>query len=125
MPAKIAMLPTRKIFLPYVSLSLPHSPLTSISATEAAPKPTPVIFEDVAAAPKPTPALRGPRVAIFEDAAAEAAPRGRVAFAEEVSFEEKRARVGCGGPVQAPKTCLLYTSPSPRDYAASRMPSSA
>ena len=70
---------------------------------EAAPKPTPVIFEDAAAPPKPTPALRGPRVAIFEDAA-EAAPRGRVAFAEEVSFEEKRARVGCGGPVQAPKT---------------------
>ena len=26
------------------------------------------------------------------------------------------------GPVRA---CLLYTSPSPRDYAASRMPSSA
>ena len=24
-----------------------------------------------------------------------------------------------------PNTCLLYTSPSPRDYAASRMPSSA
>ena len=24
-----------------------------------------------------------------------------------------------------PFTCLLYTSPSPRDYAASRMPSSA
>ncbi|WP_460381724.1 hypothetical protein [Staphylococcus aureus] len=24
-----------------------------------------------------------------------------------------------------PKICLLYTSPSPRDYAASRMPSSA
>ena len=24
-----------------------------------------------------------------------------------------------------PSTCLLYTSPSPRDYAASRMPSSA
>ena len=23
------------------------------------------------------------------------------------------------------RTCLLYTSPSPRDYAASRMPSSA
>ena len=23
------------------------------------------------------------------------------------------------------KTCLLYTSPSPRDYAADRMPSSA
>ena len=26
---------------------------------------------------------------------------------------------------QLPTTCLLYTSPSPRDYAASRMPSSA
>ena len=25
----------------------------------------------------------------------------------------------------APEGCLLYTSPSPRDYAASRMPSSA
>ena len=24
-----------------------------------------------------------------------------------------------------PDSCLLYTSPSPRDYAASRMPSSA
>ena len=82
-----------------------------------ASKPTPVIFEDAAAPPKPTPG--GFRIfednsdappkptprppVIFEDAAAEA-PRGRVAFAEEVSFEEKRARVGCGGPVQAPKT---------------------
>ena len=27
--------------------------------------------------------------------------------------------------VRMPSTCLLYTSPSPRDYAASRMPSSA
>ena len=26
---------------------------------------------------------------------------------------------------QPPNACLLYTSPSPRDYAASRMPSSA
>ena len=26
---------------------------------------------------------------------------------------------------KAPKTCLLYTSPSPRDLARSRMPSSA
>ena len=69
----------------------------------AAPKPTPGgfrIFEDNSdAPPKPTPALRGPRVAIFEDAAAapaEAAPRGRVAFAveEEISFEERRTRVG-------------------------------
>ena len=83
----------------------------------AAPKPTPGgfrIFEDNSdAPPKPTPALRGPRVAIFEDAAAaapaEAAPRGRVAFAveEEISFEERRARVGPQdriAAIQAPKT---------------------
>ena len=62
-----------------------------------------------AEASKPTPALRGPRVAIFEDAAAEAAPRGRVAFAveEEISFEERRARVGPQdriAAIQAPKT---------------------
>ena len=29
------------------------------------------------------------------------------------------------GVLAGPITCLLYTSPSPRDYAASRMPSSA
>ena len=28
-------------------------------------------------------------------------------------------------PLEQAKVCLLYTSPSPRDYAASRMPSSA
>ena len=28
-------------------------------------------------------------------------------------------------PEKKPDDCLLYTSPSPRDYAASRMPSSA
>ena len=37
---------------------------------------------------------------------------------------------GCGKTtlltlIGALRTCLLYTSPSPRDYAASRMPSSA
>ena len=29
------------------------------------------------------------------------------------------------GATQSPKTCLLYTSPSPRDRTRSRMPSSA
>ena len=33
--------------------------------------------------------------------------------------------IGCGACVATCKNCLLYTSPSPRDYAASRMPSSA
>ena len=31
----------------------------------------------------------------------------------------------CFSFLAVPKNCLLYTSPSPRDYAASRMPSSA
>ena len=35
---------------------------------------------------------------------------------EEVSLQKDRGDY---------QTCLLYTSPSPRDYAASRMPSSA
>ena len=30
-----------------------------------------------------------------------------------------------GGQMPLYRSCLLYTSPSPRDYAASRMPSSA
>ena len=32
---------------------------------------------------------------------------------------------GAGVAVAQSEACLLYTSPSPRDYAASRMPSSA
>ena len=36
----------------------------------------------------------------------------------EYTKEEKHKKVHC-------LVCLLYTSPSPRDYAASRMPSSA
>ena len=31
----------------------------------------------------------------------------------------------CVGQTDFSLSCLLYTSPSPRDYAASRMPSSA
>ena len=36
--------------------------------------------------------------------------------------ETKAVLIECDDPYM---TCLLYTSPSPRDYAASRMPSSA
>ena len=42
---------------------------------------------------------------------------GLLASAAQVTAQEFRA----GEPIG----CLLYTSPSPRDYAASRMPSSA
>ena len=31
----------------------------------------------------------------------------------------------CAALANSPSTCLLYTSPSPRDYNTSRMPSSA
>ena len=41
----------------------------------------------------------------------------------DISFQT----FGCGAAIATSSmaTCLLYTSPSPRDYAASRMPSSA
>ena len=46
-----------------------------------------------------------------------------------VAYTENETIVGQSAKRQAvtnpENTCLLYTSPSPRDYAASRMPSSA
>ena len=46
---------------------------------------------------------------------------------EETSLDEwnKIFAVNVTGTFLVSKHCLLYTSPSPRDYAASRMPSSA
>ena len=41
------------------------------------------------------------------------------------STEGKKSRSVVEYGIEALKACLLYTSPSPRDYAASRMPSSA
>ena len=45
---------------------------------------------------------------------------------ERVGIKERRilTEEGLGTSYMA-RNCLLYTSPSPRDYAASRMPSSA
>ena len=39
-------------------------------------------------------------------------------------YRDCEAAIAAGAPVNS-MICLLYTSPSPRDYAASRMPSSA
>ena len=58
---------------------------------------------------------------------------------DHVSIRRRRFCVACGGRfttyervqlrdlvvIKSSGSCLLYTSPSPRDYAASRMPSSA
>ena len=43
----------------------------------------------------------------------------------KVPFTRKSLLVGIGGGVTTDLTCLLYTSPSPRDLSTSRMPSSA
>ena len=43
----------------------------------------------------------------------------------EVDLEAGRTNLIVGTNGAGKSTCLLYTSPSPRDYAASRMPSSA
>ena len=40
-------------------------------------------------------------------------------------FEENDMVIVSIGSIECHGSCLLYTSPSPRDYAASRMPSSA
>ena len=45
--------------------------------------------------------------------------------AEYSRMEKGRRRVGTHLETQTPNTCLLYTSPSPRDGLLSRMPSSA
>ena len=44
-------------------------------------------------------------------------------LADGVNFDHIFIFIGRGD--GEPGVCLLYTSPSPRDYAASRMPSSA
>ncbi|GAB5776307.1 hypothetical protein JMUB7520_27460 [Staphylococcus aureus] len=41
------------------------------------------------------------------------------------AFEQKKRIAKILEIKEEVKSCLLYTSPSPRDYAASRMPSSA
>ena len=43
----------------------------------------------------------------------------------KIEFENETVELNEGDMYVVPKGCLLYTSPSPRDYAASRMPSSA
>ena len=58
-------------------------------------------------------------------------PSYDVLFAEETKpglegFEKGQVtELGAVNVMTGVYTCLLYTSPSPRDYAASRMPSSA
>ena len=56
--------------------------------------------------------------------------QGSVAPKERINITFKPATGGAQEEVELPLKvlvlgCLLYTSPSPRDYAASRMPSSA
>ena len=50
-----------------------------------------------------------------------------VKFAQEIGGHKAANELGIpkGTMYTWIKVCLLYTSPSPRDYAASRMPSSA
>ena len=44
---------------------------------------------------------------------------------QTISFSHERSVAGVAVTTEVLKTCLLYTSPSPRDLSTSRMPSSA
>ena len=44
---------------------------------------------------------------------------------QEGSMDDFMNRMGLGDPDPSNHSCLLYTSPSPRDLSTSRMPSSA
>ena len=46
-------------------------------------------------------------------------------YVKSISIHDGSALGHTGSGAGVACTCLLYTSPSPRDYAASRMPSSA
>ena len=51
---------------------------------------------------------------------------GKVIALKDVTMKLKRGEIMCLlGDNGAGKSCLLYTSPSPRDLSTSRMPSSA
>ena len=51
--------------------------------------------------------------------------RNGIVDARVLKERQQLAEDGVVTILAAISTCLLYTSPSPRDYAASRMPSSA
>ena len=44
---------------------------------------------------------------------------------DKIAYEDRAFPIGEGQTISQPYTCLLYTSPSPRDRTRSRMPSSA
>ena len=53
------------------------------------------------------------------------APGDTVLLRRGCRFEKQFLQLQCSGTEGSPITCLLYTSPSPRDGLLSRMPSSA
>ena len=79
-----------------------------------------VIAIAVAALPRPASAQRGPDVVII-------AEEDKMIYEFRQNGELRMIRIvpTFGKPYYLVPTCLLYTSPSPRDRTRSRMPSSA
>ena len=101
-----------------VRRNLPAQAVTApvMPAPVAAAAPAPVVPAEPASAP---PASTATRSDLLEVTAPMVGTFYRAPAPGEPSFVEVGSRINVG------QTCLLYTSPSPRDRTRSRMPSSA
>ena len=80
----------------------------------------------LANAVKVTMGPKGKNVVLERSFGAPTITKDGVSVAKEIELEEKFENMGAQMVKEvASKTCLLYTSPSPRDRQKSRMPSSA
>ena len=103
-----------------VRRNLPAVAVAAAPVAAVAPAPAALEVSHQAAAPStPPPAVPASRSDLVDVTAPIVGTFYRAPAPGEAPFVEVGTRIGVG------QTCLLYTSPSPRDATLSRMPSSA
>ena len=108
--------------LPYLSLVLPYIPLSWFTSPCPVLPPPCTVLPPFVLVYLPLPCLTSPRAAL----PSLFVPYLPMSFFTEKGWEREGGTVKRGGTGRVHcKDCLLYTSPSPRDAMASRMPSSA